>query len=252
MPNDNRIDSLIAQMTLDEKIAQLGAVYAVNLIDTALQFDPHKAEAYLNNGIGQITRIGGGTLLPPMQTAAIANAIQHYLRDQTRLGIPAIVHEECCAGYLAYGATTFPQAIGLAAMWQPDLVQAMTHVIQRQMRAVGAHHGLAPVLDVSHDPRWGRVEETFGEDPYLIARTGVAYIRGLQGDPASSNDGQGASLRTGVAATGKHFVAHGMPEGGLNWGASPYRRARTARNLSVSVQGGDSRGRAAVDHEYLS
>jgi len=179
MPRDKAIDQLFSQMTLDEKIAQLGAVYAVNLIDTSLQFDPHKAAPYLHNGIGQITRVGGGTLLPPIRTAAIANAIQHYLRDHTRLAIPAIVHEECCAGYLAYGATTFPQAIGLAAMWQPDLVQAMTQVIRRQMRAVGAHHGLAPVLDVSHDPRWGRVEETFGEDPYLFAQTGLAYIRGF-------------------------------------------------------------------------
>jgi len=88
----------------------------------------------------------------------------------------------------------------------------MTRVIRGQMRAVGAHHGLAPVLDVAHDPRWGRVEETFGEDPYLIAQTGVAYIRGLQGDTR-----QGETLQTGVVATGKHFVAHGLPEGGLNW-----------------------------------
>src|SRR5690606_5907759 len=117
------------------------------------------------------------------------------------------IHEECCSGYMARGATVFPQAIGVASTWDADLVEAMGDVIRRQMRAVGAHHALAPVLDVTRDPRWGRVEETFGEDAYLTAKLGTAYIKGIQG-----ND-----LSQGVVATGKHFVGYGMSEGGLNW-----------------------------------
>jgi hypothetical protein len=133
--------------------------------------------------------------------------MQKYLVESTRLGIPAIVHEESCAGYTARGATCFPQAIGLASTWEPNLVEGMTDVIRTQMRAVGAHQALAPVLDVARDPRWGRVEETFGEDPYLISRIGVAYVKGLQGE----------DRRSGGVATGKHFLGYGASEGGLNW-----------------------------------
>ena len=121
--------------------------------------------------------------------------------------MPAIVHEESCAGYVARDATCFPQAIGLAASFEPALVEDMGQVIRSQMRAVGAHHTLAPVLDVARDPRWGRTEETFGEDPYLVAQMGVAYVRGVQGEEP----------RRGVAATGKHFLGYAASEGGLNW-----------------------------------
>jgi beta-glucosidase len=145
--------------------------------------------------------------LKPEQVAQIVNDIQSFLIQHTRLGIPAMVHEECCSGFMARGATLFPQIIGLASTWEPELAYEMTSVIRSQMRAVGAHQGLAPVLDLARDPRWGRLEETFGEDPYLAARMGVAYVGGLQGP----------DLSRGVAATGKHFTAHGLPEGGLNW-----------------------------------
>ncbi len=121
------------------------------------------------------------------------------------MGIPAIVHEESTAGLCAREATQFPQAIGLAATWDTDLLQRIGAVIREQMVATGARHTLAPVLDVARDPRWGRVEETYGESPYLTARLGVAYVRGVQGD-----------LRSGVAATGKHFLGYAMSEGGLN------------------------------------
>ncbi|MCH7707266.1 MAG: glycoside hydrolase family 3 C-terminal domain-containing protein, partial [Myxococcales bacterium] len=135
-------------------------------------------------------------------------------RESTRRGIPAIVHEESCAGYSARAATCFPQVIGIASTWEPQLVEEMARVIRSQMRAVGAHQALAPVLDVARDPRWGRTEETFGEDPYLVARMGTAYVRGLQGD----------SLRSGIVGTGKHFVGYGAPEGGLNWAPAPLPR----------------------------
>ena len=137
----------------------------------------------------------------------MANEIQRFLVEETRLGIPTIVHEEVCAGLMARGATVFPQPIGLASTWDPSLVERMATIVRTEMRAIGAHQGLSPVLDVCRDPRWGRIEETFGEDPHLVAMMGNAFVRGLQGD----------SLVDGVVATAKHLVGYGASQGGLNW-----------------------------------
>jgi len=197
-------------MTLEEKLAQLGAVWSQAVMEGA-RFSEAKARRVLARGTGHVTRIATQTLLGPRETARLANGIQRFLLEHTRLGIPAIVHEESCAGFTARGATQFPQAIGLASTWEPELVEQMAAVIRTQMRAVGARQTLAPVLDVARDPRWGRTEETFGEDPYLVSRMGVAYVRGIQG----------GSLRGGVVATGKHFVGYGASEGGLNWAPAP-------------------------------
>jgi beta-glucosidase len=206
-PIEHRVTHLLEQMTLDEKLAQLVGLWVTDLTTSEREFDETKASEQLKDGIGQITRVGAASLLPPQLSVALANRIQKFLIENTRLGIPAIMHEEAGIGYMARGATSFPQSIGLASTWEPDLVQQMAEVIRVQMRRVGAHHALAPVMDVSRDPRWGRTEETFGEDPFLVTQMGVAYIKGLQS----------ADLRQGVAATGKHFVAHGWPEGGRNW-----------------------------------
>jgi beta-glucosidase len=197
-------DALLARMTIDEKLAQLGCVWCTALLaDDA--FSDTKAARRLQHGIGEITRIGATTTLAPRARAELANAIQRYLVNETRLGIPAIIHEESTAGLCARDATQFPQAIGLASAWDPDLMERIGTVIREQMVATGARHTLAPVLDVARDPRWGRVEETYGESPYLAARLGVAYVRGVQGD-----------LAHGVAATGKHFLGYAMSQGGLN------------------------------------
>jgi beta-glucosidase len=204
-PVDARVEDLLAQMTVEEKVAQLGSIWGFQL-GIGGELDEAKASTELQHGMGQITRISGGSMDDPATSASFANAIQKYLRERTRLGIPAIVHEECCAGFCAKRATVFPQIMGLACTWNPELAEAMTLAIQRQMRAVGSHFGLSPVLDVARDPRWGRVEETFGEDPYLITSMGLAYIRGLQGE-----------ARDGVIATGKHFAAYAISEGGMNW-----------------------------------
>jgi beta-glucosidase len=185
-----------------------------------LSFSEAKAGALLSQGIGQITRIGGASSLEPAAGARLANTIQAFLIEHTRLGIPAIVHEECCSGYMARGATCFPQTIGLASTWTPELAEAMAGVVRTQMRAAGAHQGLSPVLDVTRDPRWGRTEETCGEDPYLTSRMGVAYVKGLQG----------TDLKQGILATGKHFVGYGMPEGGMNW-APAHLPARELREV---------------------
>ena len=210
---DERVRDLLARMTLEEKLAQLGGVWGLSLTDAG-RFSEAKAKDLLRHGTGHITRLAGASVLTPRESASLANLLQRFLRESTRLGIPAIVHEESCAGYSARAATCFPQAIGIASTWEPQLVEEMARVIRCQMRAVGAHQALAPVLDVARDPRWGRTEETFGEDPYLVARMGTAYVRGLQGD----------SLRSGIVGTGKHFVGYGAPEGGLNWAPAPLPR----------------------------
>ncbi len=173
-----KVNELLARMTVEEKINQLGGCWIYDL-QTKGELDDSKIETRLRNGIGQITRIGGGSTYPPREAAKIYNRIQHYLWDKTRLGVPAIVHEETCVGLMAPGATIFPQIIGLASTFQPELAREMTTAIRQQMLAVGARQGLAPVLDVARDPRWGRVEETFGEDPTLVGQFGMEYIRGL-------------------------------------------------------------------------
>jgi beta-xylosidase len=201
-----RVEDLLLRMTREEKVAQLGSAWIFQLADGA-QLDSERAPELLRNGIGHVTRVSGASSLHAEDAAELANTIQRYLVEETRLGVPAIVHEEICSGLMARDATVFPQAIGLASTWDPTLARAVGDAIRVQMRAVGAHQGLAPVLDVCRDPRWGRTEETFGEDPYLVARMGVAFVQGLQGD----------SLREGAVATVKHFVGYGASDGGMNW-----------------------------------
>ena len=204
LPVDERVDDLLDRMTPDEKLAQLGSLWVFEILE-GTSLDPGKAAARLGSGIGQITRVAGATNLELPAVAALANEIQRFLVQETRLGIPAIVHEECLHGFLARGAVCYPQSIGMAAAWDPALVETIAAGIARQMRSAGAHQALSPIFDVARDPRWGRIEETYGEDPYLVAALGAAYVRGLQDAGASS-----------VLATGKHMVGHGVPEGGLN------------------------------------
>jgi len=202
-----KVQNLISQMTLEEKLAQIQAFWIFDL-QTNGKMDFSKVQSKLAHGIGQITRTAGANNILPEETARTNNALQKFLKENTRLGIPATVHEECCSGLMAPGSTIFPQMIGLASTFQPELAGEMTSAIKLQMRATGAHQGLAPVLDVARDPRWGRIEETFGEDPTLVSQFGVSYIRGLQGE----------NLTQGVLATGKHFVGHSYSLGGLNCG----------------------------------
>ncbi len=204
-PIAERVDDLVARMTLDEKLAQIGSLWLADLILDD-HFDADHAASKLQHGIGHVTRIGASTGLRPEESARLMNQIQRVAVERTRLGIPVMVHEESVAGYCARDATQFPQAIGLASSWDESLLYDIADAIRRQMVAVGARHSLAPVLDVARDPRWGRVEETYGEDPYLIGRLGTAYVRGLQGD----------DLRRGVIATGKHFLGYALSEGGMN------------------------------------
>jgi beta-glucosidase len=206
-PIEERVEDLLALMTLDEKLAQLGCFWSTAFVSTG-SFDAAIVAEMMPHGLGQVTRIGAATGLHPQESAAFMNAIQKVAIEQTRLGIPIMVHEESTGGFCHRDATVFPQGIGLAATWNPALVKQVAEVIREQMLAVGARLALAPVLDVARDPRWGRVEESYGENPILNGIIGTAYVQGLQSD----------DLRSGVAATGKHFLGYAMSEGGRNWG----------------------------------
>ena len=203
----NKVKDLISKMTLEEKLAQLGSYWMYDL-QTAGTLDLDKVQGMLKDGIGQITRVAGGSTLDPAGAAKAGNQIQKILVEQTRLGIPAILHEECCLGAKMLGGSMYPQMIGLASTFEPRLAEEMTRAIRKQLLAIGARQALAPVLDVARDPRWGRTEETFGEDPTMVSQFGVAYIRGLQGE----------DLSEGVMATGKHFIGHSISSGGQNCG----------------------------------
>ena len=205
LPLEARVADLLARMTLDEKLAQLGSVWAFQVAPHG-RVDRSAMASLLGNGIGELTRLAGATNLAARDVAGAYDEIQRFVVERTRLGIPVIVHEETLHGLLARDAPCFQQSIGAAATWDPDLVGAMAETIRRRMLATGARHALAPVLDLARDPRWGRIEETYGEDPYLAAAMGVAYVRGIQG----------ADGEDGIIATGKHFAAHGQSEGGLN------------------------------------
>ena len=202
---EQRAKKLLSQMTLDEKLAQIGSYWMYDL-QTNGTLDWGIVADKLKFGIGQITRVAGASTLHPVEAAKAANSLQKFLMEKTRLGIPAVLHEESCSGALMLGGTVYPQMLGLASTFQPELAEAMTTAIRAQLLAIGARQGLAPVLDIARDPRWGRVEETFGEDPTLVSHFGMAYIKGLQAE----------NLAEGVMATGKHFIGHSLSQGGLN------------------------------------
>ncbi len=204
---EERVEHLLSLMTLEEKLAQLGCLWSTEFVNAG-SFDPDAVANMMPYGIGEVTRIGASTGLHPHESASLMNAIQKVAVERTRLGIPIIVHEESTGGFLHRDGTVFPQGLGLAATWDPALVNEVAGVIRTQMMAVGARHALAPVLDVARDPRWGRVEESYGEDPVLSGIIGTAYVQGLQT----------SDLQHGVAATGKHFLGYAMSEGGRNWG----------------------------------
>ena len=221
-PVEARVEDLLARMTPAEKIAQLRTIWETkaDVFDDKLQFDPAKAPKALPDGIGQVARPSDakGPISPRVmrgrdtrQTVALVNAMQHYAVEKTRLGIPILFHEEGLHGYAAIGPTSFPQAIAMASTWDPELITRVDSVIGRELSAVGVKLVLSPVVDVAREPRWGRIEETFGEDPYLVGELGVAAIRGLQGDSLPLAEGK-------VFATLKHMTGHGQPESGTNVG----------------------------------
>ena len=227
-PVERRVDDLLSRMTLDEKVAQLLTIWEqkAKVQNRDGHFAADKASQAFPNGIGGMARpsdrrgvdasngaagANEGVNRNAGDTAEYVNAAQHWAVEHTRLGIPILMHEEALHGYVARGATSFPQAIGLASTWDPDLVTRVFSVASREMRARGAFLALAPVVDVARDPRWGRIEETYGEDPYLVSQIGLAAIRGFQGPTLPLAPDK-------VLVTLKHFTGHGQPENGTNVG----------------------------------
>ncbi|GLY06741.1 glycoside hydrolase family 3 N-terminal domain-containing protein [Actinoplanes sp. NBRC 101535] len=215
LPTGERVEALLAAMTLDEKLAQLGSFWPRSAEERAAAdpdddvapmahaFQP-KADHFddaIADGLGHITRAYGSGAIPLAEGMAQVRAMQKAL-SSTRLGIPAIVHEECLTGFTALGATVFPTPLALAATFDPALVEEMGAAMGSDMRRAGVHQGLSPVLDVVRDYRWGRVEETFGEDPYLVATAGTAYVKGLE--------------KAGIVATLKHFAGYSASRAGRN------------------------------------
>jgi len=225
-----RVADLLARMTLEEKVAQLHGLERSVWLDDERGFSIETARRTCANGVAYV---GGGRRWSPRQTAELMNALQRFLREETRLGIPALGIGEALHGFMAPGSTSFPQAIALASTWDPDLVEKVLAVAAAEMRVRGVHLALTPVLDLARDPRWGRTEETYGEDPYLAAVLGVAAVRGLQG--------RGPAIdRRHVLATAKHFTVHGQPEGGTNVAPGNYAerviREQFLRPFQAAVQ----------------
>ena len=204
-----RADELLRQMTIEEKAMQLSSLYPMGLLGAEGPIQS-QLDAQLGHGIGHICGLGLLGHKSPETIAKTVNAIQRYLVTETRLKIPAIFHNEALNGVVAPHFTHFPTAIGLAATWDPEAVEEMADLMRRQMRSVGMLQALSPVMDVSRDARWGRVHETFGEDPYLVSAMSVAFTTGMQGK----------DLREGVLATAKHFLGYAATEAGQNMAAT--------------------------------
>lgn len=239
-PIDLRLRDLLSRMTLEEKVAQIIALWATKAeVMDVLTFSPTKASAAYPHGIGQITRPSdkrgapngsqqaGGTgarWRTGADTVAFITAVQQWATTKTRLGIPVLFHEESLHGYMASDATMFPMAIAMAGSFDRDLMREVQSVIARETRARGVHLALSPVVDIARDPRWGRIEETFGEDPYLCGEMGVAAVEGLQGTSKVLGAGK-------VIATLKHMTGHGQPESGVNVAPAPIAERELRENF---------------------
>ncbi len=228
------IDALVQSMTLDEKLAQLTCIWfdKAKVLDENGDFSPEQMRRHFPDGVGCFARpqdtigmeadreradVNDSTVIrrlsarTPAETVKLTNAIQKWMIEETRLGVPVLFHEEGLHGFQARFATSFPQSIALASTFDPELIERVFAITAREIRVRGVHHVLSPVVDVALDPRWGRIEETFGEDPYLVSRMSVAAVRGFQDHGPTVPSGR-------VLATLKHMTGHGQPESGMNVG----------------------------------
>lgn len=216
-PIDQRAQDLLLKMTMQEKLAQLQSPWIGKAkLFRQNKFDAEKAKDAFPHGLGEVLQIShGNSVLAAEKTpvsadiAVSANQIQHHFLNNTRLGIPVLFLEEALHGLMIKDGTMFPTALAMSSSWNEKLTYDVFEAIAKEARAMGAHRVLAPVIDMALDPRWGRTEETTGEDPYLTSRLGVAKVKALQGNSAFPDSNH-------VAANLKHFGAHGVPEGGRN------------------------------------
>jgi beta-glucosidase len=222
---DERVADLLPRLTLEEKVQQItgGGEGQVEVIDPTGTFTTEKARALLAQWWNP------DVPFTPRQAAILRNGVQRFLKEKTKLGIPSLFMGEALHGFMEYGSTSFPQALGLASTWDPELVHQVFTAAGDEAGSRGAGQVFTPVLDIARDPRWGRTEETYGEDPYLASRMGVAAITGLQGDSFLIS-------RHHVLATAKHFAVHGQPEGGTNTAPANYSERITRENFLVPFQ----------------
>ena len=218
-PLEQRAKDLLSKMTIEEKLVQLQSPWIGKAkLFKQNKFDYEKAKDAFPYGLGEILQLSqGNSVLSPLKTpnaaeiSILANQTQSYFINGTRLGIPVLFLEEALHGLMIKDGTMFPSALGMASSWNEQLTYDVFETIAKEARAIGTHRVLAPVVDLALDPRWGRTEETMGEDPYLVSRLGVAKVKALQGNTAFPDSNH-------VAANLKHFGAHGQPEGGSNAG----------------------------------
>jgi beta-glucosidase len=222
---DERVADLLPRMTLEERVQQLmgGADAQAEVIDPTGTYTNDSARAELSRWWDP------DLAFTPRRAAILRNGVQRFLKEKTRLGIPALFMGEALHGFMEYGSTSFPQALGLASTWDPALVHQVFTAAGDEAGASGAGQVFSPVLDIARDPRWGRTEETYGEDPFLASRMAVAAIEGLQGDSFLIG-------RHHVLATAKHFAAHGQPEGGTNTAPANYSERILRENFLVPFQ----------------
>jgi beta-glucosidase len=222
---EERVADLLPRMTLEEKVQQImgGSAAQAEVIDPTGTYTNESARAELNRWWDP------DLAFTPRRAAILRNGVQRFLKEKTRLGIPNLFMGEALHGFMEYGSTSFPQALGLASTWDPPLVHQVFTAAGDEAGASGAGQVFSPVLDIARDPRWGRTEETYGEDPFLASRMGVAAIEGLQGDSFLIG-------RHHVVATAKHFAAHGQPEGGTNTAPANYSERILRENFLVPFQ----------------
>src|SRR3990172_217260 len=210
---DDRVSDLLSRMTIEEKVAQMLCIWGQKkslFYDKDGNLDLKILRSTLDHGLGQIARLSDtNSGQNAKQMAVLANTLQRFFAEETRLGIPVFFHEECLHGLAAKDSASYPLPIALASTFNPPVIQEIFRLVAKETRSRGAHQALTPVLDVARDPRWGRVEETFGEDPYLVAQMALSAVRGLQGNGEFTGTDR-------VVATLKHFAAHGQPESGTN------------------------------------
>lgn len=225
LPVEERVQDLLSRMTMEEKIGQLSmkSLKALKLDENDRVTDSSLVKMFAGESIGCLE----SPFVEHDKVAIYSEAADHYLRTQTRLGIPAIQIAECLHGQMALGTTIFPQAIGLGCTWNPALIKQMASVIAEEASLSGVDQALSPLFDLARDPRYGRVEECYGEDPYLVKEMGVAFVTGMQGEPEVTR----SHIQAGkLACTAKHFVAYSVPEAGINLAPSLVGE-RTLREL---------------------